>query len=224
MKSGSLTYLSFDYHFPAKEPPAWASRVERWYQLDAAAFGLPHAFHHWHSSGLIEGPPEFLILASPDGSNQTDYDFALALKASGAPSPSKFVHTLPNSRSSALLQVMNHGGPMICVQNDPATLISGLALAMTRTAFEGSSRTWVLGVTNRDRDAYRCHFFELQRVLKAASFSWRQRQKGANDRPLKPTDSELVAWLAKPAPDLAISDFWEILFAEKGSSTCNRET
>jgi len=213
--TGSLHYFSFDFSFPATEPPAWAGAVERWYQLDAPAFGLPHAFEHWRLRDVGLRKPDFLVFASPDGSNPTDYDFALSLKATGAASPSKFVHTLPNSRSSALLQVMNHGGPMICVQNDPATFVTGLALAFERVHPGGSpTSAWVLGVTGLDEGRHRCHLFQLiapNACPQKGAFSWRPRRFDDNGKNPIVTDSQLLAWLTDAgASRLALSASWEL--------------
>ena len=152
-----MTEFSFEFRFPATSPPSWAEQVERWYQLDAFAYGLPEAYVHWQKQGLLQ--PNVLILASPGGSNQTDYDFAQGFKKTGVGSPSKFVHTLPNSRSTALLQVMGWSGRLICIQNDPTTIASGLELAEDLAA-EGV--IWVLGVTavTEVSGTYRCYLFQ----------------------------------------------------------------
>lgn len=213
--TGSLNYFSCDYAFPATEPPSWAPAVERWYQLDAAAFGLPYAYEFWRQKYDLQ-KPSVLVLASPDGSNQTDYDFALSLKATGVASPSKFVHTLPNSRSSALLQVMGHGAPMICLQNDPATFVAGLDFGLAQIQ-ELRSCVWVLGVSSLESGRHRSHLFQLTSkesvVAKAKNdaFSWRQRQFDDNGKSPSVTDSQLFNWLAEASStSLPLAKRWEL--------------
>lgn len=114
-----------DYHrfpFPTTETPSWANQVERWYQADAPAYGLCELYSRY----LVDGPrPKMIFLASPAGSNATDFSFA----QSGATSPAKFAHTLPNIRATGLLQVMNWQGPLLCLQTDPTTITGALCEA-----------------------------------------------------------------------------------------------
>jgi hypothetical protein len=190
--SGTLNYFSYEFRFPVSEPPSWADKVERWYQLDAFAYGLPEAFTHWKATGVLR--PELLILASPEGSNRTDFEFAQGFKKTGVGSPSKFVHTLPNSRSSALLQVMEWSGRFICIQNDPATFLSGLELAMDSLVQPGPSPspvTWVLGVSAASAGVYRCHLFQFQPVENAGMFSWRRCEAAASKENSEATDGQL---------------------------------
>ena len=122
--------------FPATETPSWAPKVERWYQLDHPAYSMAHAYSVLAS---VVGPaPHLMILASPRASNDTDFAFA----STGASSPSKFVHTLPNIRAVPLLQVMEWAGPLLCVQNDPSTVRSGLEQALHYLTT--CDRVWVL--------------------------------------------------------------------------------
>ena len=125
--------------FPAKETPTWAPKSDRWYQLDQPGYSLPQAY-----SLLKEqlGPaPDMIVLASPQASNHTDRDFA----AGGASSPSKFVHTLPNIRAVSLLQAMEWSGPLLCIQNDPATVETALEEAEIELAAKPElSRIWVV--------------------------------------------------------------------------------
>lgn len=129
--------LSFD--FPATVEPAWAAKVDRWYQLDAFAYGLSQAW--WQLQTELSARPSFILLASPGASNETDWNFARG----GATSPSKFVHTLPNVRASALCQVMDWAGPMLCLQNDPETLESAIAEG-TRMLGAQWPLIWVMNV------------------------------------------------------------------------------
>jgi hypothetical protein len=141
--------------YPAKETPAWAAKSDRWYQLDAPAYSLAQAFDLMKADLGVK--PDFLILASPRASNLTDRDFA----ASGASSPSKFVHTLPNIRASSLLQVMEWAGPMLCVQNDPQTIVSALEEAFVLfEAEEALKRIWVVAF---EPTRARCHYFIVTR-------------------------------------------------------------
>lgn len=122
------------FEFPAKEPPAWHQRVERWYQLDSAAFGLCEIYARSKLSEMAR--PEMLFLASPGGCSRTD----IAFVRHGAAAPAKFVHTLPNVRGSVLLQLMNWQGPMLCIQEDPNTIESALVQASRM-----SKPSWVVG-------------------------------------------------------------------------------
>jgi 3-oxoacyl-(acyl-carrier-protein) synthase len=125
------------FSHPVKTAPAWASDVERWYQLDAFAFGMADAAHAW--SGDVR--PDLVILASAGGSNMTDAEFATA----GARSPALFVHSLPNVRSSAFCQVLKWHGPLFCLQSDPDTFEQ--ATGEARRHFRATGETvWVLGV------------------------------------------------------------------------------
>lgn len=139
---------SIEIPFPAKEAPTWASKSDRWYQLDQPGYSFPQAYTLLKE---ILGPhPEYLVLASPKASNQTDRDFV----TTGASSPSKFVHTLPNIRAVSLLQAMEWAGPMLCVQSDPRTLLAGLETALLELEVQTSesldsksdlNTVWVLG-------------------------------------------------------------------------------
>lgn len=123
--------------FPVTTAPPWAANVERWYQLDAYAFGMADAAYAWRR----DPAPELVFLASPGGSNATDSEFARA----GARSPALFVHSLPNVRSSAFCQVLNWHGPLYCLQHDPATFAE--ATEEARRDFRLSGRnTWVIGI------------------------------------------------------------------------------
>lgn len=122
--------------YPSSGTPPWADRVDRWYQLDAAAFGLCELFHN-QLSGRFEFP-DLIVAASPDGSLATDQAFARG----GACSPAKFVHTLPNIRISVVLQLMKSSAQVLCLQNASDTVESALLEAC---AFSKTSKVWILG-------------------------------------------------------------------------------
>jgi hypothetical protein len=107
-----------DFQFPVSEEPIWRNRVDRWYQLDAAAFGLCEVYSRSEAEPKSGDRPDLMILASPGSSNLADWNYARVSPAS----PSKFVHTLPNVRASGLLQLMGWSGPVLCLQNDPHTI------------------------------------------------------------------------------------------------------
>lgn len=146
-----LNYFSFEFTYPISKEPEWAAKVERWYQLDAPAYGLTELY--WRNRTSLPDSPEWIFLASPGASNPTDAQFA----KSAAPSPAKFVHTLPNIRSAPLLQVMNWSGPVLCLQNGANTLLSSLA-----EAYEvmGKKPVWVVGVT-LEGSVWTAHIFVL---------------------------------------------------------------
>ena len=126
--------------FPAPQEPAWAKKVDRWNQLDEAAFSLLQAYWDWKET---LAPPSMIFLASPGASNPTDRAFA----QSGAVSPARFAHTLPNTRGTALLQAMGWSGPLICLQNGAQTLSSGLLEGVWALSKDVRPRVWVLGVS-----------------------------------------------------------------------------
>lgn len=132
-----LTLSQFTYEFPVKSEPAWSGLVERWYQLDAPAYGMTQAYAEFKSA--LTDRPDLIILASPGSSGETDFQFA----STGASSPSKFVHTLPSVRGASLLKVMDWHGPLLCVQNDPETWLTGLHEALTLSQ-NNQKRIWVL--------------------------------------------------------------------------------
>ncbi len=135
-----LCWYREEIEYPAKAEPEWSSLVERWYQLDTPAYVLAETY--WRLRDKLSARPEWLLLASPGASNLTDAQFA----ASGASSPAKFVHTLPNIRSASLLQVMRWSGKVLCLQNDPSSLLTALHEAVW-LAEEG--RVWIASVQGR---------------------------------------------------------------------------
>jgi hypothetical protein len=147
---------SFIYDFPSNKEPDWKDKVERWYQLDAASYGLCEALTVWNESS----PPEALLLASPGASNLMDRQFV----ESGANSPSKFVYTLPNVRSAAVCQLLAWHGPLFCLQKDPATLVTALQLApYWLTKYQS---LWILGVVSKEKPSM---FLAYRFVLNADS-------------------------------------------------------
>lgn len=114
-----LKYFRHPYSFPRSSPPPWAEKVDRWHQLDAYSFGMIDAYTRFQES--LERP-DLILLASPSASNDADRQFVL----SKAKSPVKMVHTLPNVRSSSLVNFMGWGGPVLCLQKDPQTLLTAL--------------------------------------------------------------------------------------------------
>ncbi len=153
MKKREFHYV---YSFPVQNEPEWSSSVERWYQLDAAAYGLAQIY--WQYRSELSEQPDFLILASPGASNQTDYQFA----HTGAMSPAKFVHTLPSVRGTSLLQIMNWKGPLLCLQRDPETWLMGLEEAESLLSIE-RRRIWVV-MASCQGEQYKASLAELQYV------------------------------------------------------------
>jgi hypothetical protein len=144
----------FHHEFSKPQTPEWAERVERWYQLDAAAFALADTF--WRHRESLGTRPEILLLASPSASNLTDHAFAV----SEIVSPAKFVHTLPNIRGASLLQLMNWNGEVYCLQNDPQTVLTALSesIQMLRG---GAREVWIASVTVREPE-FTGHIFRLR--------------------------------------------------------------
>lgn len=132
-----LCFERFPISFPTVTKPLWSGKVDRWHQLDAAAYGLAQACFQWHQMEVEQ--PSFMVLASRGASNDADRAFV----ESGADSPVKFVHTLPSVRSSTACQVMDWHGPMLCLQEDPSTLCVALVEAV-KIVCEDVPVVWVL--------------------------------------------------------------------------------
>ena len=130
-------YLSTEVDFPAISPPAWAGKVERWYQLDLFAFALAEAVFRWRD---ILPRPSRIYLAGEGASNPTDFDFV----RTGAASPTRFVHTLPNIRASSMLQVMEWSGELFSLHIDPASIAFTLAEALDHQYRAVAGETWVV--------------------------------------------------------------------------------
>lgn len=148
------------YRFPARQAPAWGAKVDRWYQLDAYAFGLCDGYDRIKMR--LGKPADFVLLASPEASNRSDHVFAIT----GAISPSKFVHTLANVRSAPLFQVASWSGPSICIQNDPETEVTGLCEAVGLCEVDPSCKTvWVFTVAVDDLSlgSFRARIYRISR-------------------------------------------------------------
>ena len=172
-------FLDFPFEHPAKEEPSWKGIVERWYQLDPFAYGLAEAYTKWKPLPA----PAMILLASPQASNETDFQFA----TTGATSPAKFVHTLPNIRCSSLCQVMDWTGPVLCVQKDPSTLAHALREALAFLEYGAGAPIWVVSAF-RDETGYRAQAFVLSRNASSESFAIRrnpQRPSFNSDRELQ---------------------------------------
>jgi hypothetical protein len=131
--------IDFDFIHPAPVEPLWKNKVDRWYQLDASAYGLAEFYQQYASE--LGTHPDLIVLASPAASNLTDRQFV----SLGAQSPAKFVHTLPNIRISPLCQVMAWNGPVLCLQNGKNTLESALTEAKYLLD-DCNQNIWVLSV------------------------------------------------------------------------------
>jgi hypothetical protein len=141
--------------FPIEHPPEGAEKIDRWYQLDPPALSLVEWWARRHSELT---PPGGVILASPLGSNESDFAFV----KSGFLSPQKFVHTLSSVRATPLFQMMGWSGPVLCLQRDPFTISSALLEAELLTS--EWKKVWVLGVDggeNGETVAYGIVLFEL---------------------------------------------------------------
>lgn len=150
-----LSWLSYNFSFPLKTEPEWAQKVERWYQLDAPAMGLAEVY--WRHRARLVDSPAWILLASPGASNSTDFQFATT-----APSPAKFVHTLPNIRSAALLQLMNWSGPVLCIQKDPNTILAAMREGLS-LAREIQAPVWIASVTGAANGSLVAHLFIIDK-------------------------------------------------------------
>jgi hypothetical protein len=156
--------------------------VDRWYQLDAYAYLLPAAFAELD----IPTRPSSMLLACAGASNMADHAFV----QTGAISPAKFVHTLPNIRSSSLLAVMQWNGPIFTLQRDPFTLSIAFREAAERAA--GGEECWVWSVWERSK----VDLFVFGSASEASTHQWAAKVLEAPGTPM--------------AEDLAILQcFWD---------------
>ncbi len=199
-----IQWLHHEFQFPSSQEPEWSAQVERWYQLDGPAFALTETF--WREREKLSRAPVSMLLASPQASNLTDAAFA----TQAASSPARFVHTLPNIRAASLLQVMGWAGPVICLQNDPGTLISGLDEGL-RFAEQAEGDVWVLSVV-AGGDRFTGHIFVLSRNSPHATLKLARKPRGTMGSP-SPHDKDLIFWLNEPEQAVGpfIANGFEIL-------------
>lgn len=114
--------------------PEWKTLVERWYQLDTPSVMLCESY--WQQRQDLK-MPDMVLLNSPNLSFVTDQLFCKTL------SPSKFVHTLPSVRTSALFQLMNWRGPAVSFID---TLENTLSYAKELVEKNLYAHIWVLNV------------------------------------------------------------------------------
>ena len=189
-----VQHLSFHFEHPAKEEPIWKNIIERWYQLDAFAYGLAQAYTIWKPR--IHSSPAMILLASPQASNETDFQFARG----GATSPAKFVHTLPNIRCSPLCQIMEWSGPVLCIQKDPLTQVHAFREAAALIESGGATPIWVISVFNTDFGklgnlGYEAHGFILTPNAQHSDFQIIRESKQNTRQNTLQTDRELQEWL-----------------------------
>jgi hypothetical protein len=190
-----LQHHRFSFTFPAASEPSWSQKVERWYQLDAAAYGLVQGFSELRES--LGSRPDMIVLASPRASNSTDRSFAVT----GASSPSKFVHTLPNVRGAPLLQVMGWGGPVICVQDDPQTILNGIDQALGFLETDSRlHRIWVLSVQEDSSGALNADYFVLSRETGPIRICPLKPGPEAKNPAGQTNDSLWLDWVCRRAP------------------------
>lgn len=203
MKPIGVQHLSYRFEHPAREAPSWKTVVERWYQLDAFAYGLAQAYVAWKPR--FSGKPSLILLASPQASNLTDFEFA----RTGAQSPAKFVHTLSNIRCSSLCQVMEWAGPVLCLQKDPSTELHALREAAALLEFGHEGAIWVLSVFRSAGAGYQAHAFVLSRPVRMpeeAAFEISITSEPARTE----TDSGLHVWLEAPVTSLRLPGSYEM--------------
>jgi hypothetical protein len=221
-------YQKCEFQFPVQKEPIWHRFVDRWNHLDAYAYGLVQACFQWKMAP--EAYPDFIILASPEASNRTDFQFA----HTGGLSPSKFVHTLPNVRSSSLCQVLKWNGPLLCIQNDPHTQVTALR--------EGAdlmighwNRIWVLSITrngsnNSFNNLYSSHWFGLSSEYEPESVPMLEIVRPALKEPLlgfpKPkTDAHFLIWLGEdksPQKPFRLPGNYEIKMPQQAKKTSSK--
>lgn len=174
----SVDFLEFTY--PAAQEPSWRQKVERWYQMDAASYG----FCELAVRAPSQRAPDCMFLTSPAGCKEMDLQFV----KTGALNPSKFVYTLPSIRSSALLQVLEWHGPLLCLQNGDSSLAAGLCEAAL-LANSGKS-SWLLGYLQTSSN------LAFRLVIGAEGPFALERADNSDETPIK--DSALLEWLRTP--------------------------
>ncbi len=125
----------FPFDFPFAKDPEWSSKVDRWYQLDAAAFGLTELV--WN----LKDKPDLIFLGSQDASGTSDKLFV----QSDATSAVRFAHTLPNVRCSPFLQAKGWSLPVFCSQYGNSTLSNAVCNAQMLLG-NSFKKIWILSV------------------------------------------------------------------------------
>jgi hypothetical protein len=87
--------------------PAWASKIDRWFQLDSDSNAICSALDIWLQHTEVNTSPHLILQASTFGSHIADIDFVRC----GSESPAKFVYTLPNVVVGVLAQFLSWKGP-----------------------------------------------------------------------------------------------------------------
>jgi len=189
-----LAHFHVEIPYPPKEPPSWAGKVERWYQLDTFAFCLPEAFVRL----ALSSRPASMLLACGGASNLTDRAFVQG----GAVSPTKFVHTLPNIRSSSLLSVMEWQGPLLSVHRDPFTLAFALREACSRAQKSAESWVWCVDAQGSvDLFAFGVKSGHTHQVSPRSPDSSAFRDRA---------DVEILRWFWDSKGDLDMSQQWMV--------------
>jgi 3-oxoacyl-(acyl-carrier-protein) synthase len=143
--------MTFTISYQNKAPPPWAKSVPRWSQLDPMSYGFCDAAARLlNVLPLNKATPTLMILANASASFSADSEFV----KSGAYSPSKFVYTLPSAPLSALLQILNWRGPVLCFQN--------------------SNDTWNTALTEARHMVERCRNAKIKKTI----WIWHAQQSG----------------------------------------------
>jgi len=132
--------------------PKWAQKIKRWNQLDGAAFTLAEVSHPLKKEIL---GTELVVLSSSLSSIQTDHEFYRS------PSAAKFVHTLPNVRATALLQVCELEVPVLSMENGQHSLFNALEEAIS-LVYDGSfKKVLIASIELIEKDSYRWDIFTI---------------------------------------------------------------
>ena len=145
----SFIFNFMNLNFPE---PAWRSKVERWYQIDPPSFALCESF--WQNQDFLAKSPDLILLNSPEASYKTDRQFAKTL------SPSKFVHTLPNVRSSALFQLIPWRGPLFSTVGDFSDTLTWGQEILAKGRYK---RLWAINVKEEPYLSVEWHVLEGER-------------------------------------------------------------
>jgi hypothetical protein len=199
--------------------PAWAERVPRWQQIDAASYALAEAWHRWTEAGAPAAllAPDVFVLANRRASNEADAAFV----RTGAFSPARFVATLPSVPLAAMLQTTGWEGPMLCVQAGPRTLVAALGEAAAIVRADAGATVGVVTCALRERVVDVAYWGVGAGVAGEMRLRARSNPTGPGSPPAAGTgavadgascDDELHAWLESGRPGaLSLSPLWELV-------------
>lgn len=205
----SVVFYRQHFAYPPKKEPDWKSRCERWYQLDAPAYGMTEGCSRFVNTYPTLLPPQLILCACPGASNLTDFKFA----QTGAVSPAQFVHTLPNVRLSSVLQVMGWSAQVLCLQDGPNTRAHALFEAFKMSQAE-EQRIWVMSFDSKGDSGAEIQIWAIDLATDPTVETPFSIQNASHDLKLV-KDLELLNWFEKPTLSLSLGGGLSIHYKEK---------